>query len=266
MPVLNEIQKGTDIGYSQRGKYIYLACSLCGKPRWVTVIRSKKPYFKNLCIEYGCQQKVRAIKEHKSDALYWNGKDKLVVGMKVSAVDLIRLGYNFREDYRAMLVWHECPDCKTQYWRENRKQSALCEGCVRIKNGKDNVKEKSGRWTGGRHANKKTGYVSIQLQPNDPLYCMARKGGRIFEHKYIYAHFLGRPLEKWEVIHHKGTKYPVGSFEDKGDNRLENLEYCVNQANHTIYNMMSGEINSLRNRVAILEAEVVALRIQLASV
>jgi hypothetical protein len=267
MPEINEIRVGTEIGKkNQRGKFIYLPCSMCGQPRWVTVVRTKKSTFKNLCDENGCQQRNRALNKNSKDPLYWDGKSPLVPGMKFSAVDLRRIGQDYGEGnfkYTSMLVWNECPHCKKKYWREfSRKRfSCLCDDCVRIENGLNRVKDKSGRWSNdGRHIEKKTGYVNVQLQRDDPLYCMCRKGGRVYEHRLVYAEYLGRPLKRWEVIHHKGTKYPRGSFEDKCDNRLENLEYCASQANHNVYNTIQRQINELKEENRILKEENLILK------
>jgi ribosomal protein S27E len=154
MPEINEIKIGKEIGMGKgansRGKFIYLKCELCGNPRWVTLTRSKKPQFKNYCMENGCQQRARSIREHAKDPLYWDGKSPLVVGMKFSAVELKRMGYDYTDKYNAMMVWHECPECKVRYWKEDkRRTNNLCEDCSRKHNGLNNVKEKSGRWSGG---------------------------------------------------------------------------------------------------------------------
>jgi hypothetical protein len=66
---------------------------------------------------------------------------------------------------------------------------------------------------------------------------MADKTGRIREHRLIMAKHLGRPLKKWEVVHHKNKV--------KDDNRLENLE-LLSSGVHTLVTRMEAEIETLR--------------------
>ena len=77
------------------------------------------------------------------------------------------------------------------------------------------------------------GYIGIWKTAVEPEFkCMTTNQGYVLEHRLVMARLLGRPLESWEVVHHKGTKYPTGSMKDKGDNREENLELLPSQAAH----------------------------------
>jgi transposase-like protein len=70
------------------------------------------------------------------------------------------------------------------------------------------------RWKGGRRLNGK--YVEIWLPPNHPMRVMANAVGYTAEHRLVLAVHLGRPLERWETVHHING--------DPTDNRVENLQ------------------------------------------
>ncbi|KKN23200.1 hypothetical protein LCGC14_0907430 [marine sediment metagenome] len=55
MPVINEIRKGTEIGYKGQAKHIWIACDVCAKCRWVQ-LRKGEPTRK-LCLL--CSNKTR---------------------------------------------------------------------------------------------------------------------------------------------------------------------------------------------------------------
>ncbi len=75
--------------------------------------------------------------------------------------------------------------------------------------------EKHQWWKGGKHTDKRSGYVRIRLRLADPLYPHATNGS-MQEHRYVMAKHLGRPLSKSETVHHiNGVKH---------DNRIENLQ------------------------------------------
>jgi transposase len=56
-------------------------------------------------------------------------------------------------------------------------------------------------WTGGRLIDG-NGYIRILLDVNDKYYEMASSNSYIFEHRYVMANHLGRPLTKKETVHH----------------------------------------------------------------
>lgn len=97
------------------------------------------------------------------------------------------------------------------------------------------------------------GYIGIWHRSVEPEFqSMATKQGYILEHRLVMARSLGRCLESWEVVHHKGTKYPMGSLEDKGDNRDDNLELLPSQA---------ARMPSIlaQQRIKVLESELAEL-------
>lgn len=60
------------------------------------------------------------------------------------------------------------------------------------------------------------GYIRIKMDPSDPLFVMADKAGRTYEHRLVLARSLGRALYGDETVHHING--------EKTDNRLENLQ------------------------------------------
>ena len=73
------------------------------------------------------------------------------------------------------------------------------------------------------------GYVLI-YKPNHP-FCSSNKYVR--RSHLVIEEIIDRYLLPEEVVHHKGTKYPLGSIENKQDDRPENLQLFDNQSKHT---------------------------------
>jgi len=71
-------------------------------------------------------------------------------------------------------------------------------------------------WKGGRHVTK-AGYVYIYA-PDCP-FANRRPGrkGYVLEHRMVMSKMLGRPLDRYDIVHHKNRI--------KSDNRPENLEH-----------------------------------------
>jgi ribosomal protein S27E len=255
MPNIGDTAKGKDIAKTN-GTYIYLACPNCGGERWVEYNHAKYKKFIMYCIGKGCQQKNRASKVHKNNPIYWDGKSELKLNMQKSAPELLNLGIGVSHCTRGMMEWHECPQCKDRYWRFINPNSVICPKCTRINNGKKMHGEKSGRWNGGRWIDNKSGYINLTIQPDNPYYTMS-DDGKIREHRLVMAQYLGRLLEPYEVVHHKGTRFPQGSPEDKQDNRIENLE-LLSPISHLPHSRLS-------LRVKELEAENILLKQQIES-
>ena len=85
-------------------------------------------------------------------------------------------------------------------------------------------------WKGGRTVDH--GYILVLLQPDDFFYPMAKHDHYVREHRLVMAKHLNRCLLPWEVVHHKGIKYALGSVENKQDNRIDNLELLGSNAKH----------------------------------
>lgn len=78
-----------------------------------------------------------------------------------------------------------------------------------------------GNWKGGR-TKQQDGYVYVWLDPADPYASMAHSGGYVLEHRLVMARHLGRPLARYETVHHKDDS-------DRSDNRIENLQLRIGQ-------------------------------------
>ena len=70
--------------------------------------------------------------------------------------------------------------------------------------------KKSPLWKGGKTVDN-NGYIML----TKPDHTNSDKRGRILEHRFVMSEYLGRPLERWEHVHHKNGI--------KDDNRIENL-------------------------------------------
>jgi len=114
-----------------------------------------------------------------------------------------------------------CPSCGVQFippYRSISQRSACCSKTCgqRIyfaNNPGVRVREKSGRWRGGKYKNR-NGYV-LAYAPDHPN-CQGNTRLYVLEHRLVMEQHLGRYLHKHETVHHKnGIRH---------DNRIENLE------------------------------------------
>lgn len=134
-----------------------------------------------------------------------------------------------------------------------------------IKNPPRRGQDTSG-WKGGRTKHS-SGYISIYIMPDHPFWSMAtertKHRGYVFEHRLVMAQHLGRPLKPWEIVHHKGNKYPQGSIEDKADNRIENLKLYPDQASHVTHTMFKRELHKRDKEIRLLKWQIKTLKQQL---
>ncbi len=152
-------------------------------------------------------------------------------------------------------IWASCADCGKQRWafmlkgEPKRKRCPVCS----------HTGERAYNWTGEPF--RRGDYNIIHLLKGDFFLPMADKTGCILEHRLIMAKHLGRNLQLWEIVHHKGDKYPKGSKENKLDNRIENLQ-LVSDDRHKQITLLEMRISRLEKRLILLETENSLLRKQ----
>ena len=136
----------------------------------------------------------------------------------------------------------ECPECKEIRWIDKRNIqkgideenfTGLCQKCLNKKTGKDANGYKEGKW------HQSNGYIGILASEIESEFqCMKDSRGYIYEHRYIMAKKLGRPLKEWEQVHH------LNGIKD--DNRQENLELIGgDDGEHLLITKMQKRIKEL---------------------
>ena len=156
-------------------------------------------------------------------------------------------------------IWAACVGCGNERWVQVEKgqpRSLKCKSCAgRLR--RQPRGENSKIWKGGRFK-EKDGYVTVSLHPNDFFYPMARSDGYVFEHRLVMAKHLKRCLLPWELVHHKGTKHPIESKENKSDNRLENLELIKGKGRHNT--MIERQLRRQAKEITKLKQQIQELR------
>ena len=106
------------------------------------------------------------------------------------------------------------------------------ETCIKIsiaKKSKLLKGSKSNMWNGGKIITP-DGYIRI-YSPYHPH----SASNYVFEHRLVMEKHIGRFLKSTEIVHHKGIKYHIKSKENKGDNRIVNLELFQSVGKHLNY-------------------------------
>lgn len=109
--------------------------------------------------------------------------------------------------------------------KERRACSKGCACKLAYREGRKKLPNPANSW-GPTNTNWKGGvkwsgeYKLIRVPPGTPG---AGSRGYMMEHRYLMQQSIGRPLEKWEQVHHRNGM--------KSDNRLENLQ-IVTHAQH----------------------------------
>lgn len=96
-------------------------------------------------------------------------------------------------------------------------------------------------WNKRGHYKDSQGYIYIQLPEDSPFLAMTTGRRYVREHRLVMAQYLGRPLERWEIVHHHNAI--------RDDNRIENLELFPNQGNHLSMTRLVAENEKLRQEL-----------------
>ena len=173
----------------------------------------------------------------------------------IEKIGAIKYGWELGKIWKGKYIYQPCDLCGQPRWVRMigiKIANSRCKKCGRVGSA-------SGRlWKGGRRVNAQ-GYILIKLFPNDFFYSMINRSGYVFEHRLVVAKALGRCLHLWEVVHHKGVKYPKGSIENKQDNRYpENLQ-LVSDDRHKQITILEQKIDRQDKRISLLEKRVIML-------
>jgi len=128
-------------------------------------------------------------------------------------------------------IWAACVDCGKERWvvlRHGVPRNPRCYPCA-LKVRHNTLREKSPQWKGGR-IKAAGGYIAIRVYPNDFFYPMAGLCNHhyVLEHRLVMAKHLGRCLQPWEIVHHKGIRFT--GIENRQDNLIDNLELSIKGA------------------------------------
>lgn len=189
---IGTIKEGKEIGYKSDGYHywVWYPCRYCFKLRWVLLSKGQitAPY---------CSSCSKRVRKRKTPPL-----------LPEPTLGEVRSSIYFKTNHSR--IWIDCPTCGRTRWvclHVYAKSRGLCHKCAVELSG---LRQRLDRRVS------EDGHFYIRIDIQDPLYEMANANGWVFEHRYIMAKSLNRPLEKSEIVHHRNHI--------KSDNRIENLE------------------------------------------
>jgi len=162
-------------------------------------------------------------------------------------------------------VRHSCIGCGKERWvmlRNRKPQNSKCCSCANKKEMPRGSASKS--WNGGHHITR--GYVRIYIPSDDFFFPMAGHRCYILEHRLVMAKKLGRCLQKWEHVHHKGIRY--ADIRNKSDNLDDNLELTTVGSHSREHSKgyrdgyAKGLIDGRNQQIEELKKEIRLLRLQ----
>ena len=162
-----------------------------------------------LSTEYGCCHKtvLNIVKRHGGEVRKKGGVLRTLSSEEINVLrDLWRQGGASHTIQRRFKIGH----CTLNRWLKQIGETPERRGA------KGNS---HGNWKGGRCLDR--GYVLLWLDPSDSFYEMANSLSYVLEHRYVMAKHLGRPLQKWETVHHIDG--------DRSNNNIENLQLRIGQ-------------------------------------
>lgn len=174
-----------------------------------------------------------------------------------------KLGY---KGIRKKYIWQACEVCHKERWVQLRKGQPVSTRCiicaaqnegVRKKKSEAHRMEKNSHWQGGKI--KLSGYVFIKLSPDSFFHSMADKRGYVREHRLVMAQSLGRCLQPWEIVHHKGVRYK--GIRNRSDNLRNNLQ-LVSDDRHSQLTILGNKIDKLLEEQKGLKQEIRLLRLE----
>jgi hypothetical protein len=179
-----------------QGNMIWKKCPQCPNERWV------RPNKQNsLCAK--CNRKNRR---------------KFPVGYEVLSKSEYFNKFKIKKS-GSMIFW-PCKKCGKKHWRllsdiKRKTSKFLCRKCFN-EYMSSTMGDQRWNWKNGIRKKNAFGYIEIRISKKDPFIVMAKSGQFVLEHRYVMAKHLKRPLNNWELVHHKNCI--------KDDNQIENLQ------------------------------------------